>query len=87
MRSRKSTVCGECWNIKCRLGWKSLSAVKKDCKVLTVSVHIIKMSSMYRVSRSGCVCCVLRNLSSIADIKMLAMVGEKAAPMAVPLIC
>ena len=32
-------------------------------------------------------CWVAKNLLSMADMKMLAIVGEKAAPMAVPCTC
>ena len=51
------------------------------------SVQIMKMSSMYHVISSGCLCCVCRKSLRIADIKMLVTVGENGAPIAVPLIC
>ncbi len=47
----------------------------------------MKMSSMYRASSNGWIRCVWRNLLRITDMKMLAMVGEKAVPIAVPIIC
>lgn len=51
------------------------------------SVQIMKILSMYRVISKGCLCCVCRKSLRIADIKMLATVGENGAPMAVPLNC
>ena len=32
-------------------------------------------------------CCVCKKVFRVVDIKMFAIVGEKAAPVAVPLIC
>ena len=52
-----------------------------------VPVQMRKMSSIYRASVRGLTFCVRRKAFIVVDIKILAMVGEKAAPMAVPLIC
>ena len=42
---------------------------------------------MYRYSRTGLWCCVPRKFCSVTDKKMLAIVGENAAPIAVPWVC
>ena len=47
----------------------------------------MKMSSMYRARRSGLWAWVLRNLRRTTDRKILAIVGEKAAPIAVLFTC
>ena len=52
-----------------------------------VSVQMRKMSSMYRVRTRGLMFCVRRNPLIMVDIKILAIVGENAAPIAVSLIC
>lgn len=52
-----------------------------------VSVHTIKMSSIYRVITKGFIVCVFKKFLIIVDMKMFAIVGENAAPIAVPLIC
>ena len=47
----------------------------------------MKLSSIYLLINRGITSCADRNLVRIVDIKMLASVGEKAAPIAVPLTC
>ncbi len=37
--------------------------------------------------KSGFVICALRNRLMMTDMNMLVTVGEKAAPIAVPLVC
>ena len=61
--------------------------VKKVVRLSVESVQIMKMSSMYLVVSSGWIGCASKKSLRIVDIKMLAMVGENVAPMAVPLIC
>ena len=52
-----------------------------------VSVQMMKMSSIYLARVSGLMGCVCRNDLKTEDMKILAIVGEKAAPMAVPFTC
>ena len=66
---------------------KHIEVCLKVVRLSVESVQIIKMSSMYQVMSSGCICCVCMKSLSIVDMKMLAMVDENVAPMAVPLIC
>ena len=87
VRSRKLTLVVECSCVKWRLGWKVFRSCRNDASVSAVSVQMMKMSSMYRVKVSGLIFCVCRNEVMMEDIKMLAIVGENAAPIAVPLIC
>ena len=49
----------------------------------------IKMLSIYLVMKMGWRCCGrdFRNFLMTTDVKMFAIVGEKAAPMAIPWIC
>lgn len=61
--------------------------MRKYSSSLCVFVHMRKMSSMYLVSRRGFFGCEFINFFSTVDIKMLAMVGENLAPMAVPMVC
>ncbi len=50
--------------------------------------QIIKMSSMYLVNSMGLVSAVdCRNLLRSTEMKMLATVEAKAAPMAIPVVC
>ena len=46
--------------------------------------QIMKLSSMYLASSSGLVGWVCRKFLSVTERKMFAMVGETAAPIAVP---
>lgn len=78
---------GDCLCVNCRLVWKELRSWRKESRVSVESVQIINISSIYLVSSSGCICCVCRKSRRIVDIKILAIVGEKGAPIAVPLIC
>ena len=57
---------------------------KKFLSVSLVFVQIRKMSSIYRYSNSGFIFCVAKNFRIHTDIKMLAIVGLNAVPMAVP---
>ena len=65
------------------LGWNWFRAIRNWSSVSGFS-QITKISSMYLTSRSGGCCCVFRKFLSITNMNM---VGEKAAPMAVPCIC
>ena len=47
-----------------------------------VLVQIMNISSMYLEKVSGLFSCEWRNFVTIVDIYMLAIVGEKAAPIA-----
>ena len=51
-----------------------------------VSVQMMKMSSIYLATVSGLMGCVCRKDLRTEDIKILPIVGEKGAPMAVPFI-
>ena len=73
--------------MKVRLGWKRLRSFRKDISVSVVSVQMMKMSSMYLATVWGWMGCVSRKDLMMEDIKMLAIVGENAAPIAVPFIC
>ena len=64
-----------------------LRLVRKTVSSCSVPGQIRKMSSMYRDMSSGELVCVARKFRSTVDMKILAMVGEKVAPMAVPFIC
>ena len=52
-----------------------------------MSVQMMKISSIYLARVSGLMGCVSRNDLKTEDMKILAIVGEKVAPMAVPFTC
>ena len=57
----KLTLVVECSCVTWRLGWKVFRSCRNDASVSAVSVHMMKMSSMYRVKVSGFIFCVCRN--------------------------
>ena len=64
-----------------------MQEVKKRSRLSLLSVQIKNMSSIYLFSSSGWVeVSMVRRLKN-TDMKMLATVGEKGAPIAVPLCC
>ena len=69
------------------VAWKQLSAERKVSRSSRECSQMIKMSSMYLFRRCGFLGWDAMNFSKMMDIKMFAMVGEKAAPIAVPLTC
>ena len=75
---------GECVNVKFREGWKALRAVKNDSRS---SVLLSQIRRMYCFKSRGRCSCVCKNRRRNTDMNMLAMVGENAAPIAVPLVC
>ena len=87
LRSKKLTEWSECSCVNVRFGWKLLRPRRKEFRWSKVSVQMIKMSSMYRARRSGLMFWEARKFLRIVDRNMFAMVGEKAAPIAVPFIC
>ena len=72
--------------VKRRLGWQLLSSSKKLHKSWFCG-HIMKVSSIYLLKRIGLLACVLINLLIKADVKIFAIVGGNAAPIAVPCVC
>ena len=77
----------ECLKVKWRLGWKEFRSLRNVVRFSKVSGQMRKMSSMYLVRMVGFIFCWLRKPRRMCDMKMLAMVGEKLAPIDVPLIC
>ena len=71
--------------VKRRLGWQLLSSSKKLHKSWFCG-HIMKVSSIYLLKRIGLLACVLINLLIKADVKIFAIVGGNAAPIAVPCV-
>ena len=74
----------DCSCVKFKLVWKELRLVRKLFSSSVVSVQIMNMSSMYRLNVSGL---VVEKYITTVDMYMFAMVGEKAAPIAVPFVC
>ena len=87
VRSKKSIVLEECSCVKCRLGWNLFRSSRNHVSSAVDLVQIMNMSSMYILTRSGWMGCVSKNSFKMMDINILAIVGEKGAPIAVPLIC
>ena len=85
VRSRKLMELLDNVAVNVIFGWKLLSVCVNFVRSNSFG-HIRKMSSIYLVSYNGCSSIVYKNLLKKTDINMLAMVGEKAAPIAVPVV-
>ena len=72
--------------VKFKLEWNLFSSKRKAWTVSFLG-QIRKILSTYLVKSIGLVGWVLRNFCRITDINMVAIVGEKAAPMAVTWVC
>uniref|UniRef100_A0A1X7UFW3 Uncharacterized protein n=1 Tax=Amphimedon queenslandica TaxID=400682 RepID=A0A1X7UFW3_AMPQE len=84
--SRKFTAVSDCVVVNLICGWKLLSSDRNLSRSLFLG-HTINMSSMYLRMNKGLSEVEDKNFLSSVDIKILATVGENAAPIAVPFLC